>query len=139
MGAATAESRWWKYAIALPLMLFALAIGNLLGLVMASTAGWENLDLDRPGGVALAALQGLVGSFLAVYSGHQLFKTHEPILFWLKAFVSFAAVLLCVLIILALAKDRLGELMTWKTASGIAGIFGTEAGRRIWVKEMDQN
>jgi O-antigen/teichoic acid export membrane protein len=131
MESASRDSAWWHYPAALPLVLLGIALGNLLGVVLASVSGWQSIEIGRPGGVAVGFVQGVVGAIAAAACGNRLFKRVEPVDFWLKVFVGLAALLIAVALIVSLYRGNHGALLTWSIGAGVAGVAGTEVGRRL--------
>ena len=125
------DSNWWHYPAAFPLMLLGLALANGLGMVLASISGWESIEIGRPGGVAVAFIQGLVGALIAAACGSRLFKRPEPVDFWLKVFVGLALLLIAVALVVTLYRGNVRLLLTWSTGAALAGVAGTELGRRL--------
>ena len=108
-----------------------MLLGNLLGIVFASISGWENIEIGRPGGVALGAVQGFIGASLAMGAGQQFLKNFAPVDFWLKLFVIFSFGLVAVALILTTLNGTLDQLLTWKSGAGVTGLLGIEFGRRV--------
>lgn len=118
------------FILGLPLVFGCLLIGNLLGFVVTSVWGWENLEYEKPGGVALAAIQGAVGAFISYAATSSWLGASAIANFWLKIYVWGAAALVALLVLFAVAYGQLGTLLSWKGAASIAGLVATEAVRR---------
>lgn len=125
------RTRYDLYLLGFFLSAAALFAGNLLGFILTSIWGWSNLEYDRPGGVALSALQGAIGVFLALYGSEKFFGKARYADFWMRAFVWLASgVMVAMLLITAFAGRDITQFLDWRLASFIANIGAIEVTRR---------
>jgi hypothetical protein len=125
------RTRYDLYLLGFLLSAAALFVGNLLGFILTSIWGWSNLEYDRPGGVALSALQGAIGVFLALYGSEKFFGKARYTDFWMRAFVWLASgIMAAMLLITAFAGGDVGQFLDWRLASFIASIGTIEVTRR---------
>ena len=72
---------------ALPIVVMALLIGNVLGIILIAVTGYNALDNQKPGGVLLGAAQGWVGAYLAFLACQHFLKDHRYASVWLATYV----------------------------------------------------
>ena len=116
------------YAAALVVTILCLALANV---ALAWFGGLADVEAGRPLAAALAFVQGLAGALLAALASRHLFKSLRPADFWLKWIVLLVAAAFAVAIVYLLVIGKSERALNWTTYSGIAGLVGTEAGRRI--------
>ena len=116
------------YAAALVVTILCLVLGNVILAYLGELAG---IEPGRPAAAGLALIQGLTGALLAGFASRQLFKSVRPGDFWLKWIVLVVAALFAIVIVWLMVTGKSGRASTWTTYAGIAGLIGTEMGRRI--------
>ena len=116
------------YAAALIVTIACLALANVILAYLGELAG---VDAARPAAAALTLAQGLAGALLAALASRQLFKSLAPADFWLKWIVILFAFLFAAVIIWLAVTGKSGRALNWTTYAGVAGLVGTELGRRI--------
>ncbi|HYE27677.1 MAG TPA: hypothetical protein VEA61_05530 [Allosphingosinicella sp.] len=126
----------WAYAAALVVTIVCLALANV---ILAYLGGLANIVAATPAAAALAFVQGLAGALLAGFASRQLFKSLRPADFWLKWIVVLVAILFAVVIFWLIATGKSHRALTWTTYAGLAGLVGTEAGRRIATRLLGRS
>jgi len=116
------------YAAALVVTIACLALANW---ILAYLGELVNVEPGRPAAAALAFAQGLAGALLAAFACRQLFKSIRPADFWLKWIVLLFSVLFAVVLAWLVATGKSERALNWTTYAGIAGLLGTEIGRRL--------
>jgi sugar phosphate permease len=116
------------YAAALIVTIVCLALANF---ALAYLAGLAGVLAATPAAAALALVQGLAGALLAAFASSLLFKSARAADFWLKWIVLVAAILFAVVIVWLVVTGKSSRALNWTTYAGVAGLVGTEIGRRI--------
>ena len=131
------QTKFHLYLLGFLLSAAALFAGNLLGLILTSIWGWSNLEYDRPGGVALSVLQGVVGVLLALYGSEKFFGRARYADFWIHTFVWLASgVTVAAPLITAFYGGDTSQFFDWRLASFIANIGAIELTRRSIAKDI---
>ena len=123
------------YLFAVFLSVIALAVGNLLGYVVASLQGWHNFSYDKPGAVFYAAVQGSIGAYSAIWVSKEWLGSAKFTSRILAIFVWVASGLFLALILLGILAEQY-DLFAWRTLATIAYLGAIEFTRRIAEDEI---
>jgi hypothetical protein len=125
-----------KRIAALPLVVMALIVGNVLGIILITLSGYNALDYEEPGGALLGAAQGWVGAYLAFFGCQHFLKDHRYASMWLAAYVILiGCAILFGFFIYWLEGRSLSTAESWQTVSGIANAAVIEITRRTLQKD----
>jgi hypothetical protein len=125
-----------SYVLGVFVTLGCLILGNLLGYVLTSIWGWANLDYDRPGGVALSAVQAVVGAMLAYAASAKLFHSPDVADLWMKFTVWLLSGLYVAFIIIFFLTRQYELVFKWNTAATAAYLIALEVTRRAAKDEF---
>ena len=106
-----------------------LFLGNLLGLIVSDVWGWEIATYDRPSGVALAAVQGALGAFLALFACER-WSTFRAGKLWLLVAIGGLSLIQIGLLGATLWTHQLEMFLSWKTLAAVANIIAIALARR---------
>lgn len=120
----------WRYVGGFFVTVAAIALGNLLAVILTSIWDWQNLDNGKPGGVALAAVQGVVGAVLAG-TACEKWLSMQVALFWLKIYAIIVATVFVVLLAVSIYKGRVDVLFIWSILSAVVYVSAIELVRRV--------
>lgn len=127
---------WWKWIVALPLVVFCLLVGNLGGYVFTSVADFGGMDYAKPGGVVLAAIQSAFGCMLAFWACHNLLGDEAYANPWVAFIVIVTGALAVFILGGAIFFGKVEEYLTWDYASTVAGVIALELTRRVAKNEV---
>ena len=99
---------WWRYALALPIVILCVGLGNLAGFILTSVADFGGMDYEEPGGVLLAAIQSVASVFISFWACAKVFKDIEYAAFWIMALVILGAGSLLLILAIAISNDNFG-------------------------------
>jgi uncharacterized membrane protein YeaQ/YmgE (transglycosylase-associated protein family) len=125
-----------RYVLGFVLTIGCLLVGNLLGYIVASIWGWENLDYRRPGGTAFGALQGAIGAAISLWAASAWLKDVKFADFWLRIFVWVGSGLIFVLVTLSVISGKFNLLLTWGNLATVANVVAVELTRRSMKNEF---
>lgn len=104
---------------AIGLTIIGLTAGNLVGLVLVSIWGWEGLSYEKPGGVALAAVQSLMGVLIVQYAIERFYDEKLARKAILIAGIAMLAIMLVSILALSIYID-FSQVLKWNTLAGLA-------------------
>ena len=113
------------------LIILSIVVGNLLGTILTAVWGWQGLSYDKPGGVALAAIQGILGGALIIWSIEKFFDRELAETAFKMTAYSFALLIIVFAVAAISMNMTFSILIKWNTLATLASFAGMIYGSKL--------